>query len=545
MQEEINALVVALAAPATRTHAALATAHALGCESLALFVRDSALGLLVPAPGMPKTFAGGPLWREFLGTCLEEGRHVAEVDFPAGTLRPALALSCNGTVALLLGGAPRDAAVDSLAAQLPLLGALLQAEQQWVLGQAEMREARLAADRAHALVKALDAARASAAGLNEQLRREHSRKDEFLAMLAHELRNPLSPLVNSLAILGRLKSLEGELPRRQLEMMERQVAQLIRLVDDLLDVSRVNRGQIVLRRELLALSGIIQTAVDSARPAIEVRRHQLHVSMPDQPVFVYGDGARLTQVFSNLLQNAAKYTDPGGLITVGVIPDNARVSVIVKDTGIGIPKHQLPRVFDLFEQLSVALDRSEGGLGIGLTLVRSLTELHGGQVSAHSVGLGQGSTFTVSLPTATASKPLPQTAPDAALVEPRNTRVLVVDDNEDAGDSLAEVLRLLGAEVKVARDGAGAIAVAGEFRPQLVLLDIGLPGMDGYETARRLRALPLGATRLVALTGYGTSRDKRLAGEAGFDDHMVKPASMEDIAAMLSACVPQSLPADS
>ena len=533
MEPEINALVVALSAPATRTQAAWALAQALGCDELALFVRDISLGLLVPASGMPKTFAGGPKWRAFLRESVAEGRHTAAVDLPAGSTRAALAISRNGAVAVLLGGEPRDAGVDLLAAQMPLLGALLQAEQQWVLGQAEIREARLAADRAQTLVKALDAARASAAGLNEQLRREHSRKDEFLAMLAHELRNPLSPLTNSLSILRRLPVLEEQVARRQLDVMERQVTQLTRLVDDLLDVSRVSRGLIELRRERLNLDEILETAVESVRPAIESRRHQLRISAARPAVYVSGDRVRLTQVFSNLLQNAAKYTDPGGLISVAVIPDNARVSVIVRDTGIGIPKDALPRVFDLFEQVSVALDRSEGGLGIGLTLVRNLTELHGGHVSAHSVGRGHGSTFTVSLPTVQAPAPVPA-GPAARLPQATASKVLVVDDHQDAAQSMAEMLRLIGAEVMVAHDGPAAITLAQTFVPQLVLLDIGLPVMDGYETARRLRALPDRGMRLIALTGYGSERDKALAVQAGFDAYWVKPVALETIEAMLA-----------
>jgi signal transduction histidine kinase len=534
MQQEISALVVALAAPATRTEASRAAAQAIGCEELAFFVRDVALGVLVPAPGMPKTFAGGPRWRAFLAECMADGRHVGHVDFPAETIRPALALSCDGAVALLLGGAPHAEAVDLLEQQLPMLAALLQAEQQWVLGQAEIREARLSADRAHALVKALDAARTSAASLNEQLRREHARKDEFLAMLAHELRNPLSTLVNSVGVLERLDFPEGRAPGPQIAAMRRQLTQLTSLVDDLMDVSRVSRGQIELRREYLALADIIGTAVDSVRPALEARRHQLRIAGLDQPLFVLGDRVRLTQIFSNLLQNAAKYTDAGGLITIGVVQDNARVSVIVKDTGIGIRKEHLSRLFTLFEQLSVTPDRAEGGLGIGLTLVRNLTELHGGQVSAHSVGLGHGSTFTVSLPIArtppVTSGPAPAAAPKAS----GHVKVLIVDDNEDGADSLAEVMRLLGAEARVARTGAEALSVAQEFGPELVLLDIGLPGMDGYEIARRLRALTPARMRLVALTGYGSDRDKRMASEAGFDDHVVKPASAQVIETLLA-----------
>ncbi|MDB5874911.1 MAG: hybrid sensor histidine kinase/response regulator [Ramlibacter sp.] len=532
MDAAVHAHVVALASLATRGSAAQAVAQALGCEELALFVRDRALGLLVPAPGMPKTFAGGKLWRSFLQVCTEEGRHDADVDLPANAMRHATALSRDGAVAVLLGGAPRDAGLAILEANLPLLAALLKAEQDCALGRAEVAEAQAAAQRAHALVGALDAARASAAGLNEQLRREHSRKDEFLAMLAHELRNPLSPLVNSLGLLRMLKDLDPATVKRQLDIMGRQVDQLTRLVDDLLDVSRVSRGLIELRRERLPLAEVLDTAVEAARPAIEARRHKLQLFGERGPLHVNGDRVRLTQVFANLLQNAAKYTDPGGTISLGIVADSGRASVVVRDSGVGIPPSMLSRIFDLFEQVPVSLDRSQGGLGIGLTLVRTLAELHGGHVTAHSVGLGQGSTFTVSLPLV-AAPVAGAPAPQGRALRPTDARVLVVDDNADAGDTLADMLRFMGAQARVARDGPEAITLAQSFAPDLILLDIGLPGMDGYEAARRLRELPGLQMRLVALTGYGSAQDRARSKAAGFDAHLVKPVSADYIEQML------------
>ncbi|MBI2771607.1 MAG: response regulator [Burkholderiales bacterium] len=524
--------LVALASLRGRAEAARALAALLGCEEVVFFLRDDAVNVLVPAPGMPKTFAGGPLWRAFLRECAAGGQHSAQVDMPPAALRDAVSLSHDGVAVVLLGGSPPQEGLTALRAHLPLLGALFKAEQQLSLGKAEIGEARLAADRAHALVKALDAARASAAGLNEQLRREHARKDEFLAMLAHELRNPLSPLVNSLAILSRIGGLENPVVQRQLEVMGRQVNQLTRLVDDLLDVSRVSRGLIALRRERLALAEILDTAVEAARPMMETKAHTLKFFGERNALYVNADRVRLVQIFANLLQNAAKYTDAGGVISLGIVPDSGRVSVIVRDTGVGIPPAMLSRVFDLFEQVPVSLDRSQGGLGIGLTLVRTLTELHGGIVTAHSVGLGHGSTFTVTLPLVQAPAP-GAAAPSHGALHAADARVLVVDDNADGAESMAEMLRFMGAQARVARDGAQALEMAPGFAPDLVLLDIGLPGMDGYEVARRLRELPGLKPRLVALTGYGSPQDRELSRAAGFDEHLVKPVAIEGIERLL------------
>lgn len=535
MDAAFHALVVGLAPSTTRARAAQEVAQALGCEELIFLILDPDVGSLVPAPGMAKTFAGGPLWRAFLSACASPGRHTGCVDLPAGATRQATALVHDGAVAVLLGcSAPEDSALAVLEAELPLLGALFKIEQRWALDQAAANEARAVAHRAHALVGALDAARATAAGLNEQLRREHSRKDEFLAMLAHELRNPLSPLVNSLGILRRGGSLDTPLAQRQIDVMSRQVDQLTRLVDDLLDVSRVSRGLIELRRERLPLSDVLDTAVEAVRPAIEARGHRLRFLGQHEAVYVNADRVRLTQVFANLLQNAAKYTEEGGTVSVGLVTDAGRVSVVVRDTGVGIPPEMLSRIFDLFEQVPVSLDRTQGGLGIGLTLVRTLVELHGGHVSAHSVGLGHGSTFTVSLPVVRAPPPgKPQPRPRA--LHAGDARVLVVDDNVDGADSMADMLGLMGVRARVARDGPQALVLAQSFAPDLVFLDIGLPGMDGYETARHLRQLPGLKMRLVALTGYGSAQDRERSARAGFDAHLVKPVSGDAIEKMLAS----------
>jgi signal transduction histidine kinase/ActR/RegA family two-component response regulator len=531
-------LLLPLAQGQRRAEAARELATALGGTGLLLYVRDPVIDVMLPAPGMPKTQGGGPAWREFLLRCLREARLTAAVDLPAGQMVAAQAVVRDGAALIVLGGPVATELLDAIEQELPMLAALLLTEQALHIEQADAAEARQAAAQARDLTQALDRSRAAAAELNLQLRHEHERKDEFLAMLAHELRNPLSPLVNSIEIMRRGAFGDHEPTVRQLDIMSRQLRQLTRLVDDLLDVSRVSRGLIELRRERVPLQEILDDAVEEVRPLVDARSHQLQRGHAAGPVLVNGDRVRLTQVFANLLTNAAKYTDPGGRIFMSVVVDGHRVSVVVQDTGIGIAPQMQARVFDMFTQAPGTLARSNGGLGIGLTLVRRLVELHGGRVTAYSRGLGHGSTFTVSLPQVTL--PAPAAAHPPAPAEPAvpgrataTSRVLVVDDNGDAADTLGALMQVMGAEVRVAHAGSEALAVAQLFSPDLILLDIGLPGMDGYETARRLRQLPDLHARLVALTGYGSAQDREKALAAGFDDHLVKPLSAEGTQALL------------
>jgi len=355
------------------------------------------------------------------------------------------------------------------------------------------------------------------------------RKDEFLAMLAHELRNPLAPVRTGLEVLRMKAGADPEVDRLA-EMMGRQVGQIVRLVDDLLDVARITRGTVVLRRERVELGAVVRQAVEAGRPLVEARRHALTVTPAAEPVYVDGDPARLAQVVGNLLNNAAKYTDEGGRVWLETRRDGAEAVVSVRDTGAGIAADVLPRVFDLFTQADRTLDRSQGGLGVGLTLVRRLVELHGGTVAAASPGPGRGSEFVVRLPLASGVGTEPTRAvasPPAGRPAPR--RVLVVDDNVDAADSLAMLLRLTGHTVWTAYGGPSALEAAERHRPEVVLLDIGLPGMDGYEVARRLRSGAAAAATLLALTGYGQETDRRKTHEAGFDHHLVKPVDPDDL----------------
>jgi len=373
----------------------------------------------------------------------------------------------------------------------------------------------------------------------EQERREADRrKDEFLAMLAHELRNPLAPIRNALHLLERPELAPAEATELR-AMMQRQVEQLVRLVDDLLDVSRIMRGKIELRKEPLELAGIVGRAVETVRPGLDARGHELTVALPPEPVRLEGDLVRLSQVLANLLNNAVKYTEPGGRIFLGAAHEGDEVVLRVRDTGIGIPAEMLPSVFDPFIQVAASSARSQGGLGIGLTLVRRLVELHGGRVSAHSEGPGKGSEFVVRLPMFACRfwiKDGDDSSKCKSKIDHRKSRrVLVVDDSEDAALSLAKLLRQSGHEVRVAHDGPSALAVARGDPPEVAFLDIGMPGMDGCELARRLRQeAGLRGALLVALTGWGQEEDRKRTREAGFDHHLTKPADPEALHRLLA-----------
>ena len=367
----------------------------------------------------------------------------------------------------------------------------------------------------------------------ESLKEADRRKDEFLATLAHELRNPLAPIRNAVQIL-RVQGTDDPALQWSREVIDRQVQQLTRLVDDLLDVSRITRGKIELRKERVELAAVLERALETSRPAVEAAHHRLTVTFPEGPLWVPADLTRMAQVLSNLINNAAKYTRPGGHIQVSASADGAQASVEVRDDGIGIEPEMLSRIFDLFAQVDTSLERAQGGLGIGLTIARSLVEMHDGKLEAASEGLGRGSAFTVRLPLAPEQAGAAPEA-DRALVAGTSLRVLIVDDNADSADSLALWLRLKGHEARTAYDGPQALAAALEQRPDLVLLDIGMPGMSGYEVARRLRAHPdTRRTLLVAMTGWGQEDDRRRSREAGFDQHLVKPLEPRALEGLLA-----------
>jgi PAS domain S-box-containing protein len=370
----------------------------------------------------------------------------------------------------------------------------------------------------------------------EALREADRRKDEFLALLAHELRNPLAPIRYALAA-NKKPGRTLEQRRQAEEIIERQVSHMSRLLDDLLDISRITRGTLELKKSRTELTSIVGAAIETARPMLDVKQHTLELDLPTQPVQLEADVVRLAQVFSNLLINAAKYTDPGGHIQLRAREDKETVVLSVRDNGIGLSAEMLPRVFDMFFQSHSALGRAEGGLGVGLSLVRGLVALHGGAVQARSDGPGRGSEFIVRLPTGSALQE-PADAEDAAgcLAADAGLKILVVDDNRDGADSCAMLLEASGHHVQTAYTGRQALELARVFRPHALLLDIGLPDVDGYKLAQQIRAAPWGRSAvLVAVTGWGQEQDRLRAVEAGFDHHLVKPISADTVESLLAS----------
>jgi PAS domain S-box-containing protein len=375
----------------------------------------------------------------------------------------------------------------------------------------------------------------------QALRDNARRKDEFLATLAHELRNPLAPIRTGIEVL-KLEPAR-ELVHRTLGAMERQASHMVRLVDDLMDVSRIRRGIVELKRERVQLRTIVEEAVETSQTHLQANGHAFEVNLPAEPIWIDGDLTRLAQVLSNLLNNSAKYTPFGGRVQLAALREEDHVEISVVDNGVGISVEDVPHVFDLFAQVGATLDRSQGGLGIGLSLVRQLVALHDGTVDVQSAGLGRGSVFRVRLPVA-ASAPAAEAAAvpsDGQPCPPQVRRVLVVDDNRDAAELLAEMLSLAGHVTQVAHDGPAALAAAPAFAPHVILLDLGLPGMDGYEVARQLRSggPPTRHTVLIALTGWGSAEDKRRSAEAGFDYHLTKPVQLSAITEVLARSLAQ------
>jgi PAS domain S-box-containing protein len=370
-----------------------------------------------------------------------------------------------------------------------------------------------------------------------QLTEADRRKDEFLATLAHELRNPLAPLRNGLQIM-RLASDNPQAIELARDMMERQLAQMVRLVDELLDLSRISRGRVELAKERVSLAAVIQQALETSRPAIDELGHKLTIYLPPEPIFIDADITRATQVFANVLNNAAKFTDRGGRIDV-TVSEQAQLAVVsVRDNGIGVAPQFLSSIFEMFMQADQSTERHRSGLGIGLALVRGLVELHGGSVEARSAGEGLGSEFLIRWPIA--RRPAVSSQPDAqpAIAGRARRRILVVDDNRDAAASLATLLELKGNETCSAYDGLAGLRMAASFRPDVVLLDLGMPGIDGFETARRIRAEGWGKhTVLIALSGWGQDKDKRESMAAGFNHHLVKPVEISCLESLLDSCV--------
>jgi two-component system, sensor histidine kinase len=397
-----------------------------------------------------------------------------------------------------------------------------------------LRARKTSEDEIGDLVDAFNGMLAEAGRRAEALREADRRKDEFLATLAHELRNPLAPLRNALEIL-RAAEATPEMRTRAQQMMERQLRQMVRLVDDLLDVSRITTGKLGVRKSVFDVRDAIRDAIDTVRPFLDSRGDAFEARIAPEPLMVDGDGARLAQVIGNLLHNAAKYTEPGGRIELEAGREGDDAVVRVRDNGIGLDEHSLASIFDMFVQVDRSLTRAQAGLGVGLTLARRLIALHGGTITAYSAGLGRGSEFVVRIPVSDSpsARPVPEVRPGPVRAR-RGRRILIADDNVEFADGLAALLVSRGHDVRVAHDGAEALAVVDAFTPEFALLDIGMPKVHGYELARRLRDRPETAECvLVAVTGWGQEDDRRRAREAGFDRHLVKPVDPSDLESIL------------
>lgn len=540
-------LISSLAEPSRRPEAAQRLATYLGAAALVILVEDRAVDAYLPAPGFSQTLLGGASWRAFLERARQPGVFCGHVDYPAPNRSVRAVSYCAAGILLVFIDTTSDVRrIESVDVLVPLLGSTLALEHAQMVARGELRAAQEHARQAESLARALDAARAeldrTVLALGQQARElEDARarseaatlaKDEFLAMLGHELRNPLSPILTALQLM-RLKNQSS----REQDVIERQVQTLMRLVDDLLDVSRITQGKVELRKERIELAEVAARAIEMSSPVLEKKRQVLDITIPTRGLAIDADPFRMAQVLANLLTNAAKYSDAATRIDLVADQHDQRVRVRVKDQGIGIPPGLLDRVFEPFVQNRQGIERSQGGLGLGLAIVRSLVALHGGTVSAFSRGEGRGSEFVVELPAAE-TEGLQGRALDGigpALTHTHTGgRVLVVDDNDDAATLMSEALHALGYVVRTAPDGPTALRIADSFQPDVALLDIGLPIMDGYELARHLRQLDsMNDLHLIAVTGYGQVEDKRRSEAAGFVAHLVKPIDLEELGRVL------------
>jgi signal transduction histidine kinase len=386
-----------------------------------------------------------------------------------------------------------------------------------------------------ARLEALEQVAAERAALLERMKEAERRKDEFVATLAHELRNPLAPIRNGIHLLK--SGVTGPGGTRVLDMMDRQMNHMVRLLDDLLDLSRITRGRMELKRETVRMKDVLASALESSHSLIEARNHQLVVEIGDECLLVDGDPTRLSQIFTNLISNAAKYTEPGGRIGVTLSREGGECVVMIADNGIGIPPQALGQLFEMFSQVRLQQQHAEAGLGIGLSVVRTLVQMHGGTVAAFSDGPGSGSTFMVRLPLVSQPGEAAASTPKQAAGPGHAGKILVVDDNRDAAQTMAYLLRADGHVVKTAYGGEEAVTQAAEFRPDLIFMDLGMPQVDGYEATRRIRAQSGDRRpRIIALTGWGQASDRQRASEAGMDGHLVKPADPREVREVINLC---------
>jgi signal transduction histidine kinase/CheY-like chemotaxis protein len=566
----LAAIFARLQTPASRVDAARELALHAGVAQVLLFGLDGEVKAFLPAPGMPQTLRQGARWQGFLRQCAQEGSAAGALpsSAPAGEGEGegdvsafALADSLGTSIMVFLGGVPAPALTDEIGALLPLVGAKLAVERTALAADGHAFAARESNRRAGALNAALDVNRRELHAAWQSAERElvfrraaeaklrdaDRRKDEFLAMLAHELRNPLAPISMAAQIL-KTGNVSAQRLQQTCAIIDRQISHMTSLLDDLLDVSRVTGGMVTLAQEQHDMRTIARDAIEQARPLLIARGHHLTVELPKEPVKVCGDDTRLVQIFANLLNNATKYTPHGGEIALRMTAAQDHVDVSVRDNGIGIDSTLLPHVFDLFIQGERSSDRAQGGLGLGLALVKSLVERHGGKVEAHSAGPGGGSEFMVRLPrhhgvvvaapgaAAIAGKP---SGPGAIAGHAPSLPIMIVDDNADAAHTLSLFLEARGHKVRVAFNGRTALEMASHDPPRVLLLDIGLPDIDGLDLARSLRALPRTADSVfIALTGYGQPEDRERSRAAGFDHHLTKPVDADRLAGLLAGVEP-------
>lgn len=537
-----------------RAEGAARLAEYSGAAQVLVFGKDTEIGRFLPAVGLPQTLRAGGRWQAFLGDCKLE--HCALMPDPGGAGEIAAygtADAAAQTVVVFLGARPSLEVFIQIAALLPLLGGRLVLERQVLAADGHAQAARDASRRAGALNQALDINRRelqeayhkveyelqSRRAAEQKLLEADRRKDEFLAMLAHELRNPLAPIAMAAQVL-KIGPASQERLSHTCTVIERQVDHMTHLLDDLLDVARVAGGMVTLAQELLDMRTIVDAAIEQSRPAINRHAHKLSCTIVEQPCWVNGDPTRLVQIVTNLLNNAAKYTLPHGTIELQLEARDNEVALSVGDSGIGIDAQLLPHIFDLFTQGARSPDRSQGGLGLGLALVKSLVERHGGKVQAHSEGAGKGSQFELTLPRA---RPAVCGGGTTVAMNTSDSKlnILIVDDNEDAAITLAMFLEAKGHRADTAFSAMGALAAVRKMVPRVLLLDIGLPDMDGCALAKELRALP--ETRdsiLIALTGYGHAEDRERSRAAGFDHHLIKPVAVPELTALLDSIAAES-----
>jgi signal transduction histidine kinase/ActR/RegA family two-component response regulator len=531
----------------TRCAATTRLASYAGVARILMFGRDAEVGIFLPAPGLPQTLRAGRRWQDFLRRCADEGSAVGALPATECDTDSPVWGQCDSSgsvIVVFVGTEPEPPTRAAITALLPLLGAKLAGERAEMAAVGLAAAARESHRRANELNTALDVSRrelqaayqrvedelVSRREAEAKLRDADRRKDEFLAMLAHELRNPLAPIGMAAKVL-RVGQVSPDRVKQTCEIIDRQIRHMTKLLDDLLDVSRVTRGLVVLTQGLHDIVAIVQDAIEQARPLIDARRHHLSTTLPPQAVYVQGDGTRLVQIVTNLLNNAAKYTPEGGVIELELESETHTVDIIVRDNGNGIDASLRPHIFDLFVQGERSFDRAQGGLGIGLALVKSLVEQHGGHISVESEGPGAGSEFTIRLPRAEDAAPVLDMPLQGSPAESRPLSIVIVDDNADAADMLSMYLGSVGHQLHVAYKGQEGLALAQEVAPDVLLLDIGLPDIDGYQLAQQIRALPQTAhATLIALTGYGQESDRERSIAAGFDHHLTKPV---DVAALL------------